>query len=720
MKIVLTCSLNYLSSEDSYTASIPLGLLSCAAVLEKSSFIVEIVDPNILISSGEVGRHNLYENLAQYLACRNGSVYGFSTFGPSYHQSLRVAEALKKKNPYAAVVFGGPQASLVDEMTVRHFLSVDVVVRGEGEYTLCELVKRLKTGDPWLELPGITFRSDRRIQRNSDSPIVENLDELPMPAWHLYPVDAFAAIPLDAVRGCLSSNIFSSCGHYAQGEPRFKSNRRLVKEIVRLSEILSCSSSVPSPPLSHGMKKTLPFIIELPHELFASDIDRLQQFCRLIRHEIPSVRWSCVGKVGALDENSITLMAESGCISVRYEVESGSSDIQRDIGTNYELIDIGDAITLSLQNSLHVDSSYTVGFPFEREEDVRHTFEMIRRTFLKGRGNISINCSLLVPHAGTQLYQNSREKLIYNGYRPERRDGGPYDRESVRLIGKYPEIFSCHYHITTKFLRRDVLEEITELMTVPMKIMPATALALWQEVQDPFSLYKDWKLYNGSSLVKERYKFDYLRGDGYTLFARVFSDFIGYMIHSRFLRTVYLADLAEYELTRFITGKKHRKRPMQHCSDVMQSRVSRRRSSDPVKEPEIDEATPECFLEEELFPSKKPIRNSELAIKTYDYNVIDIVSALAQGECGGDMETSRTTVIFWPSSPGVVDSMTVDETTLKILDLCRGKMTVGDIAKRFQNKRSRRPVMTDEAVRERLHSWLRQGVIRLEDESCKG
>lgn len=705
MKIVLTCALNYLTSEDSYIPSMPLGILSCAAVLEESGFNVEIVDPNILISEGEVGRHNLYENLAQYLACRGGSVYGFSTFSPSYHQSLRVAEALKRIHPDTTVVFGGPQASLVAEMTLKHFPSVDVVVRDEGEHTLCELVSRLMRGEPWLDLPGITFRSDGRILRNNEAPVLGDLDELPIPAWHLYPVKAFTAIPLDAVRGCRSQSVFSSCGHYLQKQLRFKSNRRLVKEILRLSEIISCEPSSSSLPLSHGGEQVLPFIIELPHEFFTSDVERLQQFCQLLRSEASSVRWSCVGSIGALDEKTIAVMAESGCISVRYDVESGSSDIQRDIGTNYELIDIGDAITLSLSNGLHVDTSYTVGFPFEREEDVRHTFEMIRRTFLKGRGNISIHCGLLVPYAGSQLYENSREKLIYNGYRPERRDGGPYDRESVCLIGKYPEIFSCHYHITTKFLRRDILEEVVELMTVPMKLMPATSLALWQEVHDPFSLHKDWKLYNESPLAKERYKFDFLRGDGYMLFVRVFSDFIGHMIHSRFLRTVYLADLAEYEMTRFITGKKHRKRAMQPCPDMVKPSVAN----------DTGRATAD-----EIFSLKKPIRDSELTIKTYDYNVIELVSALAQGECDGDIETSRTTVILWQTSPGAVDSMASDETTLKMLDLCRGKMTVNEIAKRFQEKGNRRLVMAEEIVKERLRSWLRRGVIWCAEETCEG
>ncbi|GEM_PF-1998710 len=721
MKIVLTCALNYLPSEDSYAPSLPLGILSCAAVLEESGFDVEIVDPNILILEDEVARHNLYENLARHLARREASAYGFSTSSASYHQSLRVADALKRISPDITVVFGGPQASEVDEATVKHFMSVDVVVRGEGELTLSALVNRIRADEPWLDIPGITFRSDGRIIRNIDAPLLENLDELPMPAWHLYPIETLTVIPLDAGRGCPSQSVFSSCCHYWQKQLRFKSNRRLVQELLLLREIMSRGLSSSPAPLSPSGESSLPFTAELPHELFTSDVERLQQFCQLMRAEAPAIRWSCVGRVGVLDEKTLAMMAESGCVSVRYDVESGSSDVQKSIGTNYELIDIGDAITLSLSNGLHVDTAYTVGFPFEREEDVRHTFELMRRTFLKGRERISIHCSLLVPYVGSSLYESFREKLIYNGYKPERREGVPYDRENVRLLVKYPEIFSSHYHIGTKFLRRDVIEEVVELMTVPMTIMPATSLALWQEVHDPFTLHKDWKLYNESPMAKERYRFDYLRGDGHMLFARVFSDFIGHMVRSRFLRTTYLADLAEYELTRFLTGRRPRKHAMLRCPVVGHSPTasdSGRNGRNAVRATGRSEEVSETYVDERLFSLKRPIRESELTIKTFDYDVIEIASAIVRREYDADIEPAKTTVVLWQISPGVVDSMTADDMTLKMLDLCRGKMTVSEIERRFQEKKHRRSSVEEESVRERLRAWCRRGVIWCAEETC--
>jgi radical SAM superfamily enzyme YgiQ (UPF0313 family) len=721
MKVVLVCALNYHHGEDSYSPVMQPGLLSCAAVLSEGGFDVKIVDPNLLILKGLVEGHDLYESLAGHLAGCQAQLYGFSTFSDSYQQSLRLAEALKRISPGVFAVLGGPQATLTDEMTLRHFPAVDAVVRGEGELTLKELAKRLGEGRGWHDLPGISCRFEGRIVRNIEAPVVEDLDTLPMPAWHLCNLNEMPDLLLDAVRGCPSDDILSSCGVYGRREPRFKSARRLVEEIVRLGAILErdCAEPYPAPsstpgraceePLARrqGTGMPLPFTVEIPNELFTSSAGLLRDFCALARFEIPQVRWRCSGRVGVLDEETMALMAASGCTAISYRIESGSSDIQRDIGTNYQLIDIGDAITLALSNGIHVNTAYTVGFPFEREEDVRHTFELMRRTFLKGRAGLSIHCGLLVPHAGSRIYRESMEKLVYNGYRPEMRSGSPFDRESVCMIVKYPELFSYHYHIAARFLKREVLEEVVELLTVPMEIMPSTSLALWHETVDPFALHRDWKLYNESPMAKKRHKPDCLRGSGLPEFARVFSDFLGHMVRSRFLRTPYLADLAEYELARFTLARKPRKDSPGKGSKTLEPSPDGMVGGDTEKDrPAHDEV---CLS------SARPVRNCDLAVKSYSFDVVSIASALLLGEQPEDVGPVRTSVIFWQSLPGEVGSVRADETALKALDMCRGKLTAGEIAKRLHGRMGKRVPAGDDPVSALLRSWLRLGIIRCSD-----
>lgn len=710
MKVVLVSALSYLPGEDSYSPVMPLGILSCAAVLSEDGIDVQIVDPNLLIQKGLVEKHDLYESLAGHLAGCQAQLYGFSTFSDTYHQSLRLAEALKRISPRVFAVLGGPQASLTDEMTLRHFPAVDAVVRGEGELTLRALVERLGDGRDWRELPGITYRFDGRIVKNIEAPVVEDLDRLPMPAWHLCSINEMPALLLDAVRGCPSDDILTSCGVYGRREPRFKSARRLVEEIVRLEALLAHDNpgAACEEPRAHCQRAgmPLPFTVEIPNELFTSSAGLLREFCALARSEIPQVRWRCSGRVGALDEETVALMAESGCTAISYRIESGSSDMQRDIGTNYQLIDIGDAITLALSNGIHVNTGYTVGFPFEREEDVRHTFELMRRTFLKGRAGLSIQCGLLIPHADSRIYGESMEKLIYNGYRPEMRSGSPFDRESVCMIVKYPELFSYHYHIAVRFLKREVLEEVVELLTVPMEIMPSTSLALWHEVCDPFALHRDWKLYNESPMAKKRHKPDCLRCGGLPEFARVFSDFLGHMVRSRFLRTPYLADLAEYELARFTMSRKPRKDAHGDGSQASEAPAGQMGGDTEKDRPANDE---------DFLSSARPVRNSDLAVKTYSFDVVSIASALLLGEQLDNAEPVRTSVVFWQSPSGEVGSIRADETALKVLDMCRGKLTAGQIAKRLHGRMGKRAPAGDDPVSDLLCSWLRLGIIRCPD-----
>src|SRR5581483_10358477 len=96
---------------------------------------------------------------------------------------------MKRLAPQVPVIFGGWHASLLPEQTVREPY-VDMVVRGQGELTLLEIVENLTAGRDHTGIPGTNWRRGGDVHRAPERPVA-SLDSLPMPAFHLADMDAY-------------------------------------------------------------------------------------------------------------------------------------------------------------------------------------------------------------------------------------------------------------------------------------------------------------------------------------------------------------------------------------------------------------------------------------------------------------------------------------------------------------------------------------------------
>ncbi|MFQ6086144.1 MAG: B12-binding domain-containing radical SAM protein, partial [Candidatus Bathyarchaeia archaeon] len=149
----------------------PLGLCYIAAVLEQNDVPVEILDANALdLTQRDVVAHIRREN---------PQIIGFSMLTPAHNFCVGVAREIQDEY---LVVAGGPHAvGLSEELLGGGF---DVVVRGEGEYTMLDLAEM----KPLRTISGISYRKpDGTIAHNEDRPLVRDLDAIPFPARHLLP-----------------------------------------------------------------------------------------------------------------------------------------------------------------------------------------------------------------------------------------------------------------------------------------------------------------------------------------------------------------------------------------------------------------------------------------------------------------------------------------------------------------------------------------------------
>ena len=308
----------------------PVGVLSLAAVLEAKGLQPQVVDLNRVyyewLRDSNRDKSDFCGFAGSYFATRDFDFFGLSTVCSSYPVTLRIAARVKRAHPRSVVVLGGPQASVVDIETMCAFPWIDLVVRGEAEQTLPELVDALGGGRSLGAIPGITFRRQNEIVRNSAAPLVADLDALPFPAFHLFPdVRHCRHFPLELGRGCPFSCTFCSTNDFFRRNFRLKSPAQMIADMRRVKQTYGISS------------------FELVHDMFTVDRKRVVAFCEALleaRRKDPedTFIWGCSARTDCVDEELIELMSRAGCRGIFFGIETGSRRMQKviDKGTGVE------------------------------------------------------------------------------------------------------------------------------------------------------------------------------------------------------------------------------------------------------------------------------------------------------------------------------------------------------------------------------------------------
>jgi len=156
---------------------------------------------------------------------------------------LRTLEAAKKVNPEVLTVVGGQHFTALAEESLEKHPEIDVVVRGEGEETFFELVKKLSEEKSFSRVRGISFRHSGKVIHNPPRPLIENLDYLPFPGYHFvenvvrkYHFKMMAGSKagyalIEGSRGCPHRCTFCSQWRHWQGRWRAKSPKRIADEM---------------------------------------------------------------------------------------------------------------------------------------------------------------------------------------------------------------------------------------------------------------------------------------------------------------------------------------------------------------------------------------------------------------------------------------------------------------------------------------------------------
>jgi anaerobic magnesium-protoporphyrin IX monomethyl ester cyclase len=220
----------------------PSVLLILAAYVER-----ELPDLEIDILDCQAERMN-WQGLEKYIESSKPAMVLTSGFTCNAYSCARTCEIAKKIDDKIITVVGGIHFSFTSEESLTNFPEIDIIVRGEGELTIVDLIKTLNKDGKLDKVQGISFRSKKAIMHTQSRPLIKNLDSLPYPAYHLvedylkqYHFTMMAGrntryMILESARGCEYKCSFCTQWNHWQGTWRTKSIKRIVDEIEYLNE----------------------------------------------------------------------------------------------------------------------------------------------------------------------------------------------------------------------------------------------------------------------------------------------------------------------------------------------------------------------------------------------------------------------------------------------------------------------------------------------------
>ena len=453
-----------------------LGILSVASILERWGNTPHLLDANAeylkyASSVSSAGMDEFADHLAGVAVRSNADVYGFSSICSTFPLSLRVARSLKQRRPYATVLFGGPQASVVDEAVMLKFPFVDFVLRGEVEQSLPSFLGELYGDYHFANVQGLTFRDGGVVRRTQNAPVIEDLDGLPSPSYHLsdYLRNAKAA-SIELGRGCPFACTFCSTNDFFRR--RLRSPERVLAEMRSIAE-------------QYGIRH-----FELVHDMFTVDRKRVVAFCKTMRSSGEDFTWDCSARTDCVDEDLLQEMSESGCRGLFFGIESGSTRIQRIIDKDLDPRKAEEMLKVCERLGIRTTASLIVGFPEEEWCDVEDTLNIYLQSARCARSHPQIN--LLAPLAGTPLYTKHADDLLLDDYCSDMSHQGLSQAvEDRELIRSYPEIFPNFYMVPSPMLDRTVLYELREFLGMAVEHFRWLLCAIGQRTS-LLQFVRDW------------------------------------------------------------------------------------------------------------------------------------------------------------------------------------------------------------------------------------
>ncbi len=366
---------------------LPLGILYLGQILKDNGHDVILFDH--FISRMSVAK------VANWIKRLKPDVIGFSVLSATFPTANAIAKKVKEWNPNLTIIYGGILATFCAQEILSHCDFVDIVVRGEGELTIVDLLEKLEGRRDLSGVLGISYRQNGKLLENNDRPLIRDLDSLPIPDrklfQHTYKFYGKIATAI-STRGCPYRCRFCSCWKFSQGKWRLRSVENVIEELIYLQD--------------EGFEEVL-----FTDDAFNANPKRILKFARLLKKEKLDFYWHINGRIDVGDVHLLRTLVKLGCKTICYGIESANQRIL-DYYNKRTTPDIAIAAVKKAKKAgiEYISGGFIIGAPTETKEEVLNTIKFGLK--LQKYGLTALQFQLLFISPGTELYQ----EFVNKGY----------------------------------------------------------------------------------------------------------------------------------------------------------------------------------------------------------------------------------------------------------------------------------------------------------------
>lgn len=405
--LFISPGINCLAHPERWTTiyDFPRGLLSIATFLDANGIRAEVLPLDYYIkpihTSVMRGQYSDKKNINKQI--HSAVQDAISTLEPAfigisvpytmlYPAALKIAELCKKIKPDSIVVLGGPHVSYRDRECFNDSEYVDIVVRGEGEWTFLNIVKDISSGIKLECAAGITFRdSSGNVKRN---PLRQqgNLVEIPMLNYRLLP-EGFVknmAVSVVASRGCAYKCTYCNESIFWGQKVRAFSVDVVFEEIKNLAETYG-NYAVGLEDSMFNMKSRYFF-------------DLLKKLSAIKLHPA----FYILSRVDSINEEGFEAMEKAGIKNLILGIESASPRVLQMMNKKITIQQAEEACIKAVKHGLTVDTFWIIGHPGDNPHEAEITLAAIDRFYSSGLHQNS-EIAMFVPYPGTRIFESPQE-----------------------------------------------------------------------------------------------------------------------------------------------------------------------------------------------------------------------------------------------------------------------------------------------------------------------
>lgn len=363
----------------------PLGILYLSAYLEQNGIDNDVFDSTF----------KTLDLLKQYLLSEKPYIIGIYTNLMTKLNVLKIIDFVKKTTQlkHIKIILGGPEV----KNHAANFLQygADVIVLGEGEETMLELVNYFLENNPTTDLKQIKSIAyldvSNQLQLTENRPLLKQIDQLPMPNrkkinMHLYfevwkKHHGQSVVSLSTMRGCPYTCKWCSRAVYGQTYRR-KSAKLVVDEMAYLKTNYPVDA------------------IWFVDDVFTVSHKWLKEFADEVAARNLIFPYEIITRADRLNEDVIDLLKASGCFRVWIGAESGSQKIIDAMDRRVDVNVVREMIQLAQKKGIQAGTFIMLGYPGETTADIDETIH-----HLKVANPDLYTITIAYPIKGTPLYE---------------------------------------------------------------------------------------------------------------------------------------------------------------------------------------------------------------------------------------------------------------------------------------------------------------------------